>query len=94
MHFRHAARNASIPALTVVGVLVGNLLAGSVVIETVFSRTGIGRITATAVTAQDIPVVQGLVVFGALAFVLANLAVDLVYPLLDPRIAAAGAVAR
>jgi peptide/nickel transport system permease protein len=94
VHLRHAARNASIPALTVVGVLVGNLLAGSVVIETVFSRTGIGRITATAVTAQDIPVVQGLVVFGALAFVLANLAVDLVYPLLDPRIATAQAVAR
>ncbi|MEU8706651.1 ABC transporter permease [Streptomyces sp. NPDC048565] len=94
VHLRHAARNASIPPLTVLGILTGNLLAGSVVVETVFSRTGVGRITATAVSAQDIPVVQGLVVFGALVFVLANLAVDLVYPLLDPRITTAGAVAR
>ncbi|MGW1319922.1 ABC transporter permease [Streptomyces sp. NPDC002426] len=93
VHFRHATRNASIPPLTVLGMLVGNLLAGSVVVETVFSRTGVGRITATAVSAQDIPVVQGLVVFGALVFVLANLAVDLVYPLLDPRITKAGVVA-
>ncbi|WP_285573423.1 ABC transporter permease [Streptomyces sp. RTGN2] len=94
VHFRHATRNASIPPLTVVGMLVGNLLAGSVVVETVFSRTGVGRITATAVASQDIPVVQGLVVFGALVFVLANLAVDLVYPLLDPRITTSAAVAR
>ncbi|MFD7863540.1 ABC transporter permease [Streptomyces sp. NPDC057682] len=94
VHFRHAARNAAIPPLTVVGVLVGNLLAGSVVVETVFSRTGVGRITATAVGSQDIPVVQGLVVFGALVFVLANLAVDLVYPLIDPRITTTAAVAR
>ncbi|MFE9249078.1 ABC transporter permease [Streptomyces sp. NPDC007088] len=93
VHFRHATRNASVPPLTVVGILIGNLLAGSVIVETVFSRSGVGRITATAVSAQDIPVVQGLVVFGALVFVLANLAVDLVYPLLDPRITAA-AVAR
>ncbi|WNI26782.1 ABC transporter permease [Streptomyces sp. ITFR-16] len=94
VHFRHATRNAAIPPLTVVGVLVGNLLAGSVVVETVFSRTGVGRITATAVSAQDIPVVQGLVVFGALVFVLANLAVDLLYPLIDPRITTSAAVAR
>jgi peptide/nickel transport system permease protein len=93
VHFRHATRNAAIPPLTVVGVLVGNLLAGSVIVETVFSRTGVGRTTATAVGAQDIPVVQGLVVFGALVFVLANLAVDLIYPLLDPRITTAAAVA-
>ncbi|KAB8162474.1 ABC transporter permease subunit [Streptomyces sp. 3MP-14] len=91
---RHAARNASLPAFTVFGVLVGNLLAGSVVVETVFSRTGVGRITATSVTVQDIPVVQGLVVLGAVAFVLANLLVDLVYPLLDPRVTTGGAVAR
>ncbi|MGW1230570.1 ABC transporter permease [Streptomyces sp. NPDC002530] len=95
VHFRHAARNAAIPPLTIVGMLVGNLLAGSVVVETVFSRTGVGRITATAVGSQDIPVVQGLVVFGALVFVLANLAVDLAYPLIDPRITTtATAVAR
>ncbi|MDL4816489.1 ABC transporter permease [Actinomadura opuntiae] len=89
IHLRHALRNASLPALTVVGVLVGQLIANSVVIETVFSRNGLGRVTAGAVTTQDIPVVQGIVVFGSLVFVLVNLIVDLVYPLLDPRIAAA-----
>jgi peptide/nickel transport system permease protein len=86
VHLRHALRNAALPALTVVGLLAGQLLASSVVIETVFSRDGLGRITASAVTVQDIPVVQGVVVFGALVFVVVNLAVDLVYPLLDRRI--------
>ncbi|WP_427917410.1 ABC transporter permease [Streptomyces sp. cg40] len=89
VHLRHALRNASLPALTVVGLLVGQLIAGSVVVETVFSRDGLGRVTAAAVTAQDIPLVQGVVVFGALIFVLTNLFVDLVYPLLDPRIVVA-----
>lgn len=83
---RHALRNAALPALTVVGLLVGTLLANAVVVETVFSRNGLGRVTQAAVTVQDIPVVQGVVVFGAAAFVLVNLAVDLIYPQLDPRI--------
>ncbi|MEU2617886.1 ABC transporter permease [Streptomyces sp. NPDC007157] len=89
VHLRHALRNASLPALTVVGLLVGQLIAGSVVVETVFSRDGLGRVTAGAVTTQDIPLVQGVVVFGALIFVATNLLVDLVYPLLDPRIVVA-----
>ncbi|WP_393061700.1 ABC transporter permease [Streptomyces sp. LN549] len=93
VHFAHAARNAALAPLTVAGLLVGHVLAGSVVVETVFSRTGIGRLTATAVTSQDIPVVQGLVVFGACAFVLANLAVDLLHPVLDPRITTTGPTA-
>ncbi|CAM5713037.1 ABC transporter permease OS=Streptomyces fumanus OX=67302 GN=GCM10018772_19730 PE=3 SV=1 [Streptomyces fumanus] len=84
--FRHALRNASLPALTVVGVLAGQLTANAVVVENVFSRNGLGRITTDAVTVQDIPVVQGVVVFGALVFVLINLLVDLAYPLLDRRI--------
>lgn len=83
---RHALRLSSIPAFTIAGVIVGNLLAGSVVVETVFSRTGVGRLTQTSVMAQDIPVVQGIVVFSAAVFVLVNLAVDLLYPLIDPRI--------
>jgi peptide/nickel transport system permease protein len=91
IHFRHALRNAALPALTVAGLLVGNLVAGSVVVESVFARNGIGRTTVNAVTVQDIPVVQAVVVFGALVFVLVNLAVDLVYPVLDPRIVTAGA---
>ena len=92
IHFRHALRNATIPALTVLGYVVGNLLAGSVVVETVFNRPGIGRLTVQAVSVQDIPLVQGIVVFAAAVFVLANLLVDLLYPVLDPRIAT-GAVA-
>lgn len=86
VHFRHALRNASLPALTVTGLVIGELLAGAVVTETVFSRAGIGRLTATSVSAQDIPVVMGVVLFAAAVFVLVNLAVDLLYPLLDPRI--------
>ncbi|WP_116950906.1 ABC transporter permease [Jiangella endophytica] len=89
----HAARNAAIPVLTLVGVTVGNLVAGSVIVETVFSRAGIGRLTQAAVGAQDIPVVQGLVVLAAVIFVVVNLAVDLVYPLVDPRITRARTLA-
>jgi len=87
IHFGHALRNATIPALTVLGYVVGNLLAGSVVVETVFNRPGLGRLTVQAVSVQDIPLVQGIVVFAAAVFVLANLLVDLLYPVLDPRIA-------
>jgi peptide/nickel transport system permease protein len=94
IHLRHAVRNALLPALTVAGMVIGHLFAGSVVVETVFSRNGVGRITATAVEFQDIPVVQGVVVLGAVAFVAVNLAVDLLYPLLDPRIVAIPAAAR
>ncbi len=86
VHFRHALRNAALPALTMTGLVVGGLLSGTVVTETVFSRPGIGRVTAVAVQQQDIPVVQGVVLFAAAVFVLANLVVDLVYPALDPRI--------
>lgn len=94
IHLRHALRNAALPTLTVIGVLVGNLLAGAVVVETVFARAGIGRLTVQGVTAQDIPLVQGIVVFGALVFVTVNLLVDLIYPLLDPRITVAPAAVR
>jgi peptide/nickel transport system permease protein len=86
VYIRHALRNASLPSLTMVGVLVGNLLAGATIVETVFSRNGIGRLTATAVEAKDIPVVQGIVLLAATTFVLSSLAVDLLYPILDPRI--------
>lgn len=84
---RHALQNAAIPALTVVGLIVGQLLAGTVVVETVFTRPGLGRLTVSAVGVQDIPVVQGIVVFAAAVYVGVNLLVDLVYPVLDPRIA-------
>lgn len=86
VHLRHALGNAAIPALTVLGYVTGNLLAGTVVVETVFTRPGLGRTTVSAVADQDIPLVQGVVLFAALVFVLVNLAVDLIYPLLDPRV--------
>ncbi len=86
IHLRHALQNAAIPALTVAGLTVGQLLTSMVVVETVFTRPGIGRLTVSAVGVQDIPVVQGIVVFAALVYVAVNLLVDLVYPVLDPRI--------
>jgi peptide/nickel transport system permease protein len=87
VQLRHALRNAALPAVTMAGLIVGQLLSGAVVAETVFSRNGLGRVTSTAVAAQDIPVVQGLVLFGATVFVVVNLLVDLLYPALDPRVA-------
>lgn len=84
---KHVLRPASVPTFTIAGVLVGNMLAGSVVVETVFARQGVGRLTQTAVLAQDIPVVQGIVLLTSTVFVTVNLAVDLLYPVLDPRIA-------
>ncbi|KQC39057.1 ABC transporter permease [Frankia sp. ACN1ag] len=86
LQVRHALPNACLSTLTVTGLLVGQLLASAVVIETVFSRDGLGRITAEAVTMQDIPVVQGIVVLSAAVVVVTNLLVDLAYPLLDQRI--------
>ncbi|GAA2863165.1 ABC transporter permease [Pseudonocardia halophobica] len=87
IHVRHALQNAAIPALTVLGYVAGNLLAGTVVVETVFTRPGLGRLTVQAVGVQDIPLVQGVVLFASLVFVGVNLLVDLIYPVLDPRIA-------
>ncbi len=82
----HVLHNALVPILSLSGVIVGSLLAGSVVTETVFSRDGIGRLAQAAVSVQDIPMVQGVVVLAALIFVVVNLAVDALYPLLDPRL--------
>ena len=84
---RHAFRNAALPTLTILGLLVGATVTGSIVVETVFSRNGVGRLAQESVLAQDIPVVQAIVVLAAAAFVVVNLIVDLLYPLLDPRIA-------
>ncbi|MEL7974845.1 ABC transporter permease [Isoptericola sp. F-RaC21] len=86
VHLAHALRNAAIPAFTVLGVMVGGLLGGAVVTETVFSRVGLGRLTVQSVNQQDVPVVLAVVVLSALVFVVVTLVVDLVYPLLDPRI--------
>ena len=84
--YRHALRNALIPAVTMTGMLIGDMLAGTVVVETVFSRQGIGRIISDAIMAKDLPVVQGVILFSAIIYTLVNLLVDLSYTLIDPRV--------
>jgi peptide/nickel transport system permease protein len=83
---RHVLRNGSIPVLAFIGVQLGWLLAGAVITETVFSRQGIGRLIVSAIQTKDFPVVQGVVLFTSLVYVLLNLIVDLCYPVLDPRL--------
>lgn len=85
---RDVFRNAGLPALTIAGITFGNLIAGSVITETVFARQGIGRMTQAAINTLDVPLVQGIVVLVAASFAVINLIVDLVYPLLDPRLRA------
>jgi peptide/nickel transport system permease protein len=79
-------RNSLLPVLTLLGLAVGELIAGSVVTESVYARAGIGQLTVSAVNTQDLPVVQGVVLLSTAAYVVVNLAVDLAYPLVDPRI--------
>ncbi len=83
---RHALRNALLPIVTLVGLQLGLLLSGAVLTETIFALPGLGRLAITSVLARDYPVVQGVVLIAAVIFVLANLAVDVLYAYLDPRI--------
>ena len=84
--FRHALRNAMIPVITVAGIQLGQLMAGSIVLETVFYLPGLGRLAIGAISARDLPVVQGVVLFVASMIVVINVAVDVLYGFLDPRI--------
>ena len=83
---KHGLRSAMVPVLTFSGLVLGSFLNGSVVVETVFAWPGIGELTLDAVTGRDFPVVQGAVLLIALFFITINLAVDLLYAALDPRI--------
>jgi peptide/nickel transport system permease protein len=83
---RHALKNALIPAVTMLGLQLGALLGGAVVTETIFSRPGIGRLAVEGILSRDFPLVQGTVMFAAATYVLINLAVDVSYAVLDPRI--------
>ncbi len=83
---RHTLRNALIPIVTVAGIQLGQLLAGAIVLESVFALPGLGRLALGAITARDLPVVQGVALFIASTIVVINFAVDLVYTVLDPRI--------
>lgn len=84
--FKHALRNALIPVVTYAGMVVGDLLTGAVLTETIFAWPGIGRLVVQAILDRDLPVLQGGVIVIALIYILANLIVDLSYALIDPRI--------
>jgi peptide/nickel transport system permease protein len=86
---RHVLPNAMAPTWTLVGLVLGNLLGGIAVVETVFTIPGLGRLLVDGIFARDYPVIQGCLLFVAFAYVVVNLVVDLCYPLFDPRIAAA-----
>jgi peptide/nickel transport system permease protein len=83
---RHALKNALIPVITIFGLQFGNLLAGAVIVETVFSRPGLGRLIVGGILAKDFPLVQGTVLFVAAAYVMINVLVDITYAFVDPRI--------
>ena len=84
--WKHTLRNSMIPVLTVIGIQLGQLMAGSIILESVFSLPGIGRLALGAITARDLPVVQGVGLFVASVIVMINVAVDVLYGVLDPRI--------
>lgn len=83
---RHALRNALIPVVTITGVELGYLLGGTVIVEEIFSLPGIGRLVFNAISQRDYALVQGITLFIALNFVIVNLAVDVLYTAIDPRI--------
>jgi ABC-type dipeptide/oligopeptide/nickel transport system permease component len=83
---KHALRNAFIPVLTILGLQFGGLIAGSVIVESVFARPGIGRFAVNAILARDFPQIQGIVLLAGLTYVIINMLVDLLYGVLDPRI--------
>ena len=82
----HALPNAAIPTVTIIGFMVGSLMAGAVVVESVFSWPGVGRLLITAVSNRDLAVVQCILLLVAGTMVLSNLVVDLLYGVLDPRL--------
>jgi len=84
--FVHALKNAAVPIVTVIGIGIALLIGGAIVTETVFAIPGIGRLTVDSILRRDYPIIQGVVLVFSGAYVLINLAVDLSYMLLDPRI--------
>ncbi len=86
---RHALRNALVPVVTLIGLQIGFLLGGAVVTETVFSWPGIGRLAVSAILQTDVPMAQGTIIVLSMGFIVVNLAVDVLYAALDPRIRAA-----
>lgn len=87
---RHGLRNALFPVLTVIGILIGRILSGSFIVETIFNIPGIGRLGVTAVLQRDYPVILGATLALAVAFLLSTFVIDLLYGVIDPRIRTAG----
>jgi peptide/nickel transport system permease protein len=85
---RHSLRHGAANALTLAAYLTGSLLGGAVLVETVFARPGLGRVTLAAILNRDLPVVAGIIMLSALVFVIVNTLVELAHPLLDPRLRA------
>ncbi|MCK5557269.1 MAG: ABC transporter permease, partial [Candidatus Hydrogenedentes bacterium] len=83
---KHAARNALIPVITLAGLDFGSYLNGSVLTETIFGWNGIGRFAMEAIMKRDYPVILGTVLVGAVAFIMVNLIVDILYAVIDPRV--------
>lgn len=90
--WRHGLRHASSSTITLTGYLVGSLLSGAVLVETVFARQGLGGVAVRAILGRDLPVVLGIIVWAAIVFALINLIVDIVYERLDPRVRALAGV--
>ncbi|MEW6661000.1 MAG: ABC transporter permease [Bacillota bacterium] len=84
--FKHALKNALIPTITVIGLTFANVMGGAVVTEQIFNIPGIGRLLITSVARRDYPVIEGIVLYIAAAYVIINLLVDIIYKYLDPRI--------
>lgn len=84
--FRHMLRNALIPLVTLVGIRFGQILAGTVIIETVFSRQGLGLILVSSILGKDLPMVQGIILLVASSYILVNYLVEMLYVAIDPRI--------
>lgn len=85
----HALPNAAIPIITIIGLKLGDLVAGSIIVETVFAVPGVGRLLVNAVTSRDFALVQAILIMTSITMVLANLAVDAIYTMIDPRMRAA-----
>jgi peptide/nickel transport system permease protein len=83
---RHILRNALIPVITVLGMITAKILAGSIIIEQVFSLPGLGRLLINAISTRDLPLVQGMILYFSVLIVLINFIIDIIYKLIDPRI--------
>ena len=84
--FRHALINALVPVITVIGLDLSSYLNGSVIIETIFDLPGIGRFAMDAILKRDYPIIQGVILVGALVFIIVNLVMDLIYAWINPKI--------